>query len=113
MSIALAAGRSGEVIATSVHVMAKGLPCEGKSDFCPQGTRASHTSPFPQIPQTEYLRELRQKPSESLLWPARASTAKGSSPLHLQSDQILQFLICVFRNLMLTSSAAVHTDWRA
>ena len=99
------------VIAISVYVIAKGLT-RGKSDFCPQATRASHSSSFPQIPQKEYLGSWdrsHQRASSGLL---RASTTKGRSPLHFQSDQILQFLICVFKNLLFTSSASVHIDWR-
>jgi len=40
---------------------------EEKMIFCPPVTRANPSSSFPQIPQKEKSRELRQKPSESLL----------------------------------------------
>ena len=32
--------------------------------------------------------------------------------MHFQSDQILQFPICVLKNLMVTSSASIHIDQR-
>ena len=44
--------------------------------------------------------------------PLRASATKGRSPLYFQSDQILQFPICVLKNLVVTSGASVHTDGR-
>ena len=42
----------------------------------------------------------------------RASATKGRSPLHFQSDQILQFPICVLKNLMVTSRASTHIGRR-
>ena len=41
----------------------------------------------------------------------RASTTKGSPP-HFQVDQILQFPICVFKNLISSSNASTHIDQR-
>ena len=107
-------GRSGESL-SHCHISicdSERVAQWGKSDFCPQGTRASPSSSFPQIPQKEYLGSWdrsHQRASSGLL---RASTTKRRRPLHFQSDQILQFLICVFTNLMFTRSAAIHIDWR-
>ena len=55
-------------------------------------------------------KELRQNPPESSSGPLRANTTKGRSPLHFQSDQILELLICVSKNLMITSSTFIHID---
>ena len=35
-----------------------------------------------------------------LLWPAKSQYYQRKKPIHFQSDQILQFLICVLKNLM-------------
>ena len=84
----------------------------GKSDFCPQAIGANPSSSFPQIPQKEYLMSWNRS-----LWRAfssllRASITKGRGPLHFQSDQILQSLICVLKHLMVSSSASIHIDQR-
>ena len=84
----------------------------GKSDFCPQATRANPSSSFPQIPQKDYLRSGNRNHWRASSGPVRASTTKGKGPLHFQSDQILQFLICVLKNLMVTSSASIRIDQR-
>ena len=81
----------------------------GKSDFCPQAIRANPSSSFPQIPQKEYLRSWDKNHQRASSGPLRASATKGRNPLHFQSDQILQFPICV---LMVTSRAFIHIDRR-
>ena len=83
----------------------------GKSDFCAKLTRANPSSSFPEIPQKEYLGSW-----ETIHWRAfsgllRASTTKGS-PLHFQVDQILQFPVYVFKNLMIRGNASTHIDQR-
>ena len=59
----------------------------------------------------EYIRCWDKGHQRASSGPLRASATKGRSPLHFQSYQILQFLICVLKNLMVTSSASVHIDW--
>ena len=83
-----------------------------ESDFCPHATRANPSSSFPQIPQKDYLRSGNRNHWRASSGPVRASTTKGKGPLHFQSDQILQFLICVLKNLMVTGSASIHIDRR-
>ena len=84
----------------------------GKSGFCPQAIRANPSSSCPQIPQKEYLRSWNRSHWRAFSGLLRASTTKGRGPLHLQSNQILQFLICVLKNLTIFSSASIHIDQR-
>ena len=61
-------------VTTPVHVIAKEVVeggQRGKSDFCPQATRANPSSSFPDSTKG-ISRELRQKPPESLLWPTNS-----------------------------------------
>ena len=81
-----------------------------KSDFCPRATRANPSSSFPEIPQKECLGSWDKSHQRASSGPLRASAMKGRSPLHFQFDQILQFPICVLKNLMVTRSAYIHTD---
>ena len=94
-------------VALPVHVLAKASQ-QGKSDFCPQAIRANPSSSFPQIPQEEYLRSGDKSQQKASCGPLRAN----ATPLHFQSDQTLQFPICVLKNLMVTSSAFIHKDRR-
>ena len=87
-----------------------GSTSEEKVIFCPQVTRANPSSSFPQIPQKEYLRSGDKSHQRAFSGLLRASTTKRRSPLHFQSDQILQFPICVLKNVMITSSASIHID---
>ena len=83
-----------------------------KSDFCPRATRANPSSSFPQIPQKEYLGSWDRSHWRAFSHLLTASTTKGRGSLHIQSEQILQILIYVFKNLLLTSSASIHIDRR-
>ena len=90
----------------------KGWPVRKKWFFCPQTISSSPSSSFPQIPQKEYLRSWDRNHWRTLFGLLRAITTKGRSPLYFQSDQIQQFLICVLKNLMATSSAFIPIDRR-
>ena len=89
-----------------------GLASEEKVIFCPQTISANPPSSFPQVPQKEYLRSWDRSHWRTLFGLLRAITIKGRSLLYFQSDQILQFLICVLKNLMATSNAFTPIDWR-
>ena len=82
----------------------------GKSDFCPQATRVNASSSLPQLSQKKYLKSWDRGHSRAFSGLLRASTTKGRSPRHFQSNQVLQFPICVLKNLMVTSDACIHTD---
>ena len=83
-----------------------------KSEFCPRATRANPSSSFPQIPQKEYLRSWGKSHWRAFSGLLRTGTIRGGSPLYFQSDQILQFLVCVLKNLTVTSNASIYTDQR-
>ena len=59
-----------------------------------------------------YLRSLDKRHQRALSGPLTVNTNKGRSPLCFQSDQILQFPVCVLKILMVTSSAFIHIDRR-
>ena len=82
---------------------------QGKSDFCPQVTRTNPSSS--QIPQKDHLGSWDTS-SLAFFGLLRASTTKRRNPFHFQSDQILKFPIFVLKNLMVTSNASTHIDWR-
>ena len=88
-----------------------GSVCED-SDFCPQATDTNPSSSFPQFPQKEYLGSGDKSHQGAFSGLLRAGTTKSRSPLHFQSDHILQFPICVLKNIMVTSSASIHIDQR-
>ena len=58
----------------------------------------------------KYLRSWDKSHQTASSGPLRASTTKGRSPLHFQSDQILLFPVWVLKNLMVTSSDSIHKD---
>ena len=58
----------------------------------------------------KYVRNWDKSHQTASSGPLRASTTKGRSPLHFQSDQILLFPVCVLKNLMVTSSDSIHID---
>ena len=98
--------------ASRAKEVVEGWPARKKWFFCPQAARAIPSSSFPQIPQKEYLGSWDRSHWRAFSHLLTASTTKGRGPLHVQSEQILQILIYVIRNLLLTSSASIHIDWR-
>ena len=66
---------------------------------------------FHRFQRKKYLRNWDKSHRRASSGPLRASTTKRS-PYHFQSDHILQFPICVLKNLMITSSASIHIDRR-
>ena len=85
------------------------LPSEEKVSLA-SATRAN--SSFPQIPQKEYLRSWGKSHWRAFSGLLRTGTIEGGSPLYFQSDQILQFLVCVLKSLTVTSNASIYTDQR-
>ena len=63
---------------------------------------------FHRFHRKKYLRSWVKSHQRASPGPLRASTTKRS-PYHFQYDHILQFPICVLKNLMVTSSASIHT----
>ena len=97
-------------VTTPVYVIAKGLAREEKVIFVLK--LLGPIFQFISTDSTERIsKESRHKLPENLLWSVN-STTKWRNPLHFQSDQILQFPICVLKDLMVTSSASVHIDRR-
>ena len=67
---------------------------------------------FHRFHRKDYLRSWDKRHLRAFSGPLTVNTNKGRSPLYFQSDQILQFPICVLKILIITSSAFIHTDRR-
>ena len=67
---------------------------------------------FHRLYRKKYLRRWDKSHQRASSGPLRANATKGRNPLHFQCDQILQFLIYVLKNLMVTSSTSIHIDGR-